>query len=160
MKKRAKFRLLGKYCVLVFASLLILLPVLWMVSTSFKDTPEVMNGKITWIPQHFTTDAYVRIFQEYPFADYYKSSLIITAVTVAFAILFAVLAGYGITRFRFPGHGAFLTFLLMTQMFPSIMLLIPFYKLMKVVGLNDTYTGMILVYVSHTIPFCTWMIRL
>lgn len=150
---------MGKYCTLVFASLLILLPVLWMISTSFKSTPEVMNGKVTWIPQDFTAEAYVRIFRDYPFADYYKSSILITSVTVAFAIVFAVLAGYGITRFRFRGHGAFLTFLLMTQMFPSIMLLIPFYKLMKTVGLNDTYTGMILVYVSHTIPFCTWMMK-
>ena len=61
MKKRAKYSLMGKYCTLVFASLLILLPVLWMISTSFKSTPEVMNGKVTWIPQDFTAEAYVRI---------------------------------------------------------------------------------------------------
>ena len=159
MKRRAKINLAGKYLVLSVASLLILPPVLCMVTTSFKNTPEIMNGKITWIPQEITFEAYLRLFQDYPFADYYKSTLIISAATVLIAMAFAILSGYGITRFRFPGRGAYLTFVLVTQMFPSIMLLIPFYKLMKTFHLNDTYTGMILVYVSHTIPFCTWLMK-
>ena len=159
MKRRAKINLTGKYVILTIASLLVLLPVLWMISTSLKNTPEIMNGKITWIPKNITFDAYLRLFKDYPFADYYKSTLIISATTVIIAMAFAILSGYGITRFRFPGKEAYLTFVLVTQMFPSIMLLIPFYKLMKTFHLNDTYTGMILVYVSHTIPFCTWLMK-
>jgi ABC-type glycerol-3-phosphate transport system permease component len=50
-----------------------------------------------------------------------------------------------------------MTFLLMTQMFPSIMLLIPFYKIMQTAGLVDTHTGLALTYISFTIPFCSWM---
>jgi multiple sugar transport system permease protein/raffinose/stachyose/melibiose transport system permease protein len=69
----------------------------------------------------------------------------------------ASFAGYGVTRFRFKGKQAFLTFTLTTQMFPSIMLLIPYYKVLSVYNLNNTLLGMILVYVSFTIPFCSWM---
>ncbi len=159
MKKRIKWNLLVKYCFLTLGSISVLFPVLWMLSTSLKETPEIMSGNISWIPKKLTFDAYLRIFSDYPFADYYKSTILITFVTVAFGISFAVLAGYGISRFKFPGKSSYLTFLLVTQMFPSIMLLIPFYKLLKTAGINDSYLGMILVYVSHTIPFCTWMMK-
>ena len=118
-----------------------------------------MSGKTSWIPEHLTLEAYFRIFRDYPFADYYKSSVLVTFATVLLGILFAILAGYGISRFRFPGRASYLTFLLVTQMFPSIMLLIPFYKLLKTAGISDSYIGMILVYISHTIPFCTWMMK-
>lgn len=160
MKKRVNWwNLPVKYFILITGSLLVLLPVLWMMSTSLKETPEIMSGQTSWIPKKLTLDAYFRIFSDYPFADYYKSTILITFVTVAFAISFAALAGYGISRFHFPGRASFLTFLLVTQMFPSIMLLIPFYKLLKTAGINDSYIGMILVYISHTIPFCTWMMK-
>jgi ABC-type glycerol-3-phosphate transport system permease component len=61
------------------------------------------------------------------------------------------------SRFEFRGKGSFLTFLLMTQMFPSIMLLIPFYKIMQSAHLVNTHAALILTYISFTIPFCSWM---
>ena len=67
------------------------------------------------------------------------------------------LAGYGLTRFEFKGKSGLLMFVLVTQMFPQVMLLVPFYSLIGKLNLLDTHIGLILVYISFTVPFCTWM---
>ena len=62
-----------------------------------------------------------------------------------------------ISRFAFAGRGALLMFILITQMFPSVMLYVPYYKLLATWGLSNSHTGLILVYIASVIPFCTWM---
>ena len=145
------------YAVLIFFSLLVLVPVAWMISTSFKTEPETIQIPPTWIPREPTIQAYIRIWKDYPFVTYFKNSLIIVLGATLLSTVVSCFAGYGVTRFNFRGKGSFMTFMLMTQMFPSIMLLIPYYKVLSIYGLMNTHLGMILVYVSFTIPFCSWM---
>ncbi|MBU5440693.1 carbohydrate ABC transporter permease [Paenibacillus sp. MSJ-34] len=145
------------YAILTIASAGVLIPTLWMVSTAFKSNEEVLSSPPVWIPEHPTFDSFIRIWKDYPFADYFVNSVIIVFASTLISLVFSALAGYGASRFRFPGKGAFLTFLLVTQMFPSIMLLIPFYKVLKTFGLIDSHPGLIIVYISFAIPFCTWM---
>lgn len=145
------------YAVLIFFSLLVLVPVAWMISTSFKTEPETIQIPPTWIPKEPTIQAYIRIWKDYPFITYFKNSLIIVLGATLLSTVVSCFAGYGVTRFKFRGKGSFMTFMLMTQMFPSIMLLIPYYKVLSIYGLMNTHLGMILVYVSFTIPFCSWM---
>lgn len=145
------------YAILTVASAGVLIPTLWMVSTAFKSNEEVMVSPPVWIPEQPTFDSFIRIWKDYPFADYFLNSVIIVFASTLISLVFSALAGYGASRFRFPGKGAFLTFLLVTQMFPSIMLLIPFYKVLKTFGLIDSHPGLIIVYISFAIPFCTWM---
>ena len=99
----------------------------------------------------------MRLWKEYPFLTYFKNSIIISVGAVVVSVMFSCLAGYGVTRFRFKGKESFLGFILMTQMFPSIMLLIPYYKVLDMYGLKDSLVGMMCVYISFTIPFCSWM---
>jgi ABC-type glycerol-3-phosphate transport system permease component len=155
-KKRPLFRLF-MYIILIAASAMVLIPVLWMISTAFKSNEEVMVTPPVWIPENPTFDAFARIWKDYPFGDYFLNSVIIVIAATLISIIFSALAGYGASRFRFRGRGSFLTFLLITQMFPSIMLLIPFYQVLKTLGLIDTHMGLIIVYISFTVPFCTWM---
>ena len=161
MIKPRNMRKLGNavicYAVLVFFSLLVLVPVAWMISTSFKTEPETIQIPPTWIPREPTIQAYIRIWKDYPFVTYFKNSLIIVLGATLLSTVVSCFAGYGVTRFNFRGKGSFMTFMLMTQMFPSIMLLIPYYKVLSIYGLMNTHLGMILVYVSFTIPFCSWM---
>ena len=161
MIKPRNMRKLGNavicYAVLIFFSLLVLVPVAWMISTSFKTEPETIQIPPTWIPREPTILAYIRIWKDYPFVTYFKNSLIIVLGATLLSTVVSCFAGYGVTRFNFRGKGSFMTFMLMTQMFPSIMLLIPYYKVLSIYGLMNTHLGMILVYVSFTIPFCSWM---
>ncbi|MEK3723666.1 carbohydrate ABC transporter permease [Paenibacillus sp. FSL H8-0034] len=145
------------YLIMVVASLIVLVPTLWMVSTALKPNDEVMVTPPQWIPDAPTLESFVRIWEDYPFATYFANSVYIVLAATIISLVFSAMAGYGASRFRFKGKSTFLTFLLVTQMFPSIMLLIPFYKVLKTLGLIDTHLGLILVYISFTIPFCTWM---
>lgn len=147
----------GIYILLTVMAAAVLLPILWMVSTSFKMEAETITIPPRWIPEHPTLESYGRLWTEYPFLTYFKNSILISAGAVLLSVLFSCLAGYGVTRFRFRGKKSFLSFLLVTQMFPSIMLLIPYYKVLDIYGLKDTLLGMIFVYISFTVPFCSWM---
>jgi ABC-type glycerol-3-phosphate transport system permease component len=79
------------------------------------------------------------------------------SLSTLISLAFSCLAGYGVSRFQFRGKGTFLTFLLVTQMFPSIMLLIPFYKIIQLLDLTNTHLALVLTYISFTIPLCSWM---
>ncbi|NPV54102.1 MAG: carbohydrate ABC transporter permease [Firmicutes bacterium] len=145
------------YVGLTLSSLIVIIPILWMFSTSIKTLEETFSIPPRWIPLSPTLDNYINIWKNYPLARYFFNSIFVVSVSTIISLAFSCLAGYGVSRFRFAGKGAFLTFLLATQMFPSIMLLIPYFKLMRTFGLINTYTGLILVYISFTIPFCSWM---
>lgn len=158
MIKKIKAIDIVSYSILAIGTLFVLLPITYMVSTSLKSIGEIMtSATTTLIPTEVTAEAYVNVVINYPFTTYLKNSLILTVSSTFMAITFATLAGYGFSRFNFKGKGAMMLFILTTQMFPSVMLFVPFYKLLTTYGLNNTYFGLILVYVSSVIPFCTWM---
>lgn len=157
LKKNRILSGVGTYVILILMAVMVLIPILWMVSTSIKIEAETITIPPKWIPEHPTLDSYKRLWTEYPFLTYFKNSIIISMGAVLLSVGFSCLAGYGVTRFRFRGKQSFLSFLLITQMFPSIMLLIPYYKVLDTYGLKDSLLGMILVYISFTVPFCSWM---
>lgn len=148
---------IATYIVLAVISLVILLPILWMLSTSLKRVEDTFAMPPTLLPSPVSLEAYVGIFVNYSFGYYFRNSLVVVFSSTLVSMIFSCLAGYGVSRFKFMGKGTFLTFLLITQMFPSIMLLVPFYRLMSLYGLTNTHLGLILPYISFTIPFCTWM---
>ena len=145
------------YTILIIGALLVVLPILWMLITALKDDLEIyqMNGRI--LPEKITLTSFIRIWRDYDFVLYFRNSLIVTIVAVIVSLIASTLTGYGATRFKFKGKNAFLSFILMTQMFPSIMLPVPFYKILSIYGLNNSLVGLCIVYVSFTIPFCSWM---
>ena len=150
-------RLTATYVILSVAALAILVPVLWMLSTALKTDQGIFSIPPRWIPEDFSLRAATRVWSLYPFFRYLTNSLLVVVSSTIVSVAFSCLAGYGLARFRFPGRGSFLTFLLMSQMFPSIMLLVPYYKIFQTTGLVNTHTALILTYVSFTVPFCTWM---
>jgi len=145
------------YLILLAMTVAVLIPVLWMLSTSLKNDTELFTIPPRWIPEDITFASYQRIWEDYPFLNYFMNSIMVVSLSTLIALVFSCLAGYGVSRFRFRGKGMFLTFLLVTQMFPSIMLLIPFYKIIQVMGLTNTHLALILTYISFTIPLCSWM---
>ena len=129
-----------------------------MVSTTFKTIDEILTApKATLFPVTPSAEGYVNMWNKYPFVDYIKNSCIVVLASTAVAVLFSTLAGYGFSRFNFRGRGALLMFILVTQMFPSVMLYVPYYKLLALMHLSNTHMGLILVYIGSVIPFCSWM---
>lgn len=145
------------YGAYIIGSVFVLVPVLWMVSTSIKTEADTFAIPPQWIPDAITFASYKRMWVDYPFLYYFKNSILVTLIAVAISISISCLTGYGVTRFKFKGKESFLGFVLLTQMFPSIMLLVPYYKVLNTYGLINTSVGLSLVYISFTVPFCSWM---
>ena len=159
MKKSKKMNQAGivSYLILIFFSLLVLYPLLWMVLTSLKTLEETFLVPPVWFPENPSLQAYSDIFVKYPLADYFRNSVIVTAATTAVSVVVSCLAGYAASRSRSKLKKPFMTFLLVLQMFPAVMLLVPYYKMLTAYKLVDTLPGLILPNIAFTMPFCTWM---
>src|SRR5690554_3954911 len=99
-----------EYAILIFCSLLVIIPLLWMVSTALKTEPETIQIPPNWIPKKPTIESFKRLWSEYPFLIYFKNSAIIVFGSMILSTIAASFAGYGVTRFNFKGKHAFLTF--------------------------------------------------
>ena len=149
--------LLG-YVVLITGCLLVLLPLSWMVITSLKSMTDItLSRGLKLFPSGPTLENFVNIWKEYPISTYIKNSAIAVGGSTIFGVVCAALCGYGLSRYEFKGKALLLSFLLVTQMFPAVMKIIPYYKILVSLHLNNTRTGLLIVYASFSIPFCTWM---
>lgn len=159
---RARKRKLGKIgrTLLIFVmTIVLILPFLWMISTSFKEADEVFQEVPKWLPRTFSFHNYVNIWNRGYFKTYFVNSLIVSFATMGISLVVAMFAGYGISRFRFHGRTLFSVILIVVQMFPSMLLLIPMYMIMSRMGLLNTHLSMIVAYTTFAMPFCTWMIK-
>lgn len=159
MKKIKKHHQVGvfSYGILVFCSLIVLYPLAWMVLTSLKTLEETFVIPPVWLPEHPSLKTYGDIFVKYPIAAYFRNSVIVVAVTTVVSVVVSCMAGYAASRSRSRIKKPFMTFLLVLQMFPAVMLLVPYYKMLTAYRLVDTLPGLILPNIAFTMPFCTWM---
>jgi arabinogalactan oligomer/maltooligosaccharide transport system permease protein len=143
---------------LILASLIALFPIAWLVFLSLgpdKDDylhPERIFDKMTF-------DNYVFVLQETKFFDWLMSTLIVSLGTTALGVLVAATTGYAVSRMRFPGYKKFMWVLLVTQMFPIAVLIVPMYEIMSELQLIDSYLGLILVYCSTAVPYSAWLLK-
>ena len=146
-----------RYVFLITLSLFILVPVLWMISTAFETEAESHSPNPIWIPSTISLESFKKFFCLYNFGTMTWNSLITCIGSVVICTVFSCLAGYGVTRFKFRGKKTFMGFLLVTQMFPSVMLVVPFYSVLTKYHLTNSLLGLIIVYAATNIAFSTWM---
>lgn len=160
------------YLMVVIILISVLIPFVWMVSGSFKTRLEIQASDIkiagkepSWIPRRPTLNNYKMVNKEVKILNYFRNSIIISLGTMFFCVLIAVLAGYSVSRFAFPGRTVYTVSILSTQMFPGILFLIPYFVMFvwirKNIGLpmRNTYWGMIFTYTSFALPFSIWILR-
>jgi N,N'-diacetylchitobiose transport system permease protein len=139
-------------------------PVFWMISTSFKTNDQINSLKPTWFPGHPTLQHFENAIHKPYFWTDVKNTVIVVLVSIAIAIAFAFLAAVALEKYRFTGRKAFLVLLIGVQMLPGIGLIIPLYVLLAnvpVLHLNlvNHLTGLIVVYISAVLPFSVWTLR-
>jgi len=134
-------------------------PLFWMALTSIKPDQEILSSPPTLWTNQGSLDAYARLFANTNFFDYLQNSLVVAGVATLLCIFVATLAGYSITRFRFWGRETFAATTLFTYMMAPIMIVIPFFILMRGLGLNNTHLGLILGYSAFALPFSLWLLR-
>lgn len=106
-------------------------PAAWLLLTSFKPEGELTRLPITYLPQSPTLQNYVEVFTSNPFALFLRNSFVVSTVATAVCVLFAALAGYALGRLRLPGRRLVLTGIVMTSMFPALVLLVPLYRVFR-----------------------------
>ena len=145
------------YIFLIGFSLLVFFPMAWMLVTSFKTIEESFSVPPRWLPETISFQAYADIWSKYPFFFYLRNSAIVVFFSTLISLSVSCLAGFAASRSTSRMKKPFLTFLLVLQMFPAIMLLIPYYKMLAALHFIDTLQGLILPNIAFTMPFCTWM---
>lgn len=143
------------FVLLVFA----VAPLLWMISTSFKTTQEASAIPPTFIPHSPTLEPYIEGWKTKNFTVHFYNTAVVSVITTALCVFLSSMAGYGFSRFKIKGASLILTLLFVMQMFPTSVVLIPYYMLMKFFGLINTYASLVFAYTSFSLPLCIWMMK-
>ncbi len=131
-----------------------LLPVIWIVSLSLKPSRELGNGR--FLPETFSLEHYRAVFTDPQFPAAILNSLGIASITTALSILIAVFAAYAIVRLDFRGKQWIFYGTLAVAMFPQVSVVGPLFELWRTLRLFDTWPGLILPYLSFTLPLAVW----
>jgi multiple sugar transport system permease protein len=143
---------IGGIVVLIYA----LVPVLWIISLSLKTPTSI--GDASFIPHHWTFSNYSQVFNTNFFPPALRNSIGIALITTILALIFASSAAYAITRLDFPGKTLILAGALAVTMFPAISIVGGLYNVWRNVGLFDTWPGLILPYLSFSLPLCIYIL--
>lgn len=151
---------IGRFLLLAFFLLMVVLPIYWMVITSFKTNPEIINAQeLTYFPKIFTMENYRALFEMFNYGQMLKNSVIVSVSTGICITLLSILGGYGLARYKFKGKGVMLLFFLVTQMIPGILVIIPLYIILTQIGLINTHMGLFIYYLIVNLPFCVITMR-
>jgi multiple sugar transport system permease protein len=148
---------------LTLLGLFTLTPLFVMVGSSLKPLVDV-QGAFRWLPSTLTVRAYVDMWSTVPLAHYFANSAVVAVASTAVSVVIAVFAAYAVSRYRFRGRQLFKVTVLSTQMFPGILFLLPLFLIFVNIGnstgvqLSDTRLGLIVTYLTFTLPFSIWML--
>ncbi len=148
-----------KYIVLAIILLFLLFPFYWTFLTSIKPYDELYGKVVTYWTANPTFEAYKKLFTStVDFMSAMKNSFIVAASTTIVTLTVATMAAYAFSRYIFPGRKILMSVFLCNNMFPTVLLLIPLYSIMRKLGLLFTPTSLVLAYTTFTIPFSVWLL--
>ncbi len=134
-------------------------PLFWMLATSLKPSGEIFATPPRMIPLHPTLENFGRLFSQTSFLTYFRNSATVAFMAVLLTLSVSALGAYGLTRFSFSGRDKVAGLILTTYMFAPVMIIIPFYILVKQLGIVNTHLALVLSYTTFCLPFCLWLLR-
>ena len=152
-------KIIGKNAAILFYLVFALFPLYWLLKIAV--TPDQLiysDGTRLW-PSEFTLSNFTAVLFQTDFMSYFTNSLIVSLGTAVLTTLFAAGAGYAFSRFNFGGKKIIITVMLITQMFPLLMIIAPIYKIVASFGLLNSLTSLIIVYTAFNIPFATFLMQ-
>lgn len=129
--------------VLLFFSVITIMPFIWMLLSAFKTNPEILSKAQNFIPQQFTFENFREVLSKFDFLRYFFNSLAYAIVITVITIYTSTLAGFVLCKYRFKGRNVLFTCILLTLMVPSVVTIIPRYSIMSFFGWIDTYQSLI-----------------
>nr|WP_229691279.1 carbohydrate ABC transporter permease [Sphaerisporangium melleum] len=155
---RGPARSAALHATLIAASLVAVFPVAWLVLTSLKPRDAWQSSTVELFNSP-SLDNYLQVLTQTAFLRWLFNSLLVAAMTTVLGVVLAATTGYAVSRFRFPGHRSIMWMLLITQMFPVAILIVPIYNLLAGLGLINQFPGLVVAYLTSTVPFCAWMMK-
>jgi multiple sugar transport system permease protein len=152
------------YLLILLASILFaiffIMPLVWSLANSFKPPAEALANPAALFSKTFSLDNYRRL--EHVGAGWYvyaANSVMIAIGTVVLTVVFSVPAGYGFSKFRFPGQSLLFILIMATMMIPFQSILTPLFLILKFLKLQNSLVGLVLIYVTFQLPFSVFMMR-
>ena len=130
-------------------------PAVWILLTSLKTETELIRSPITYLPDAPTLANYTTAFTAQPILRFMFNSFVVASLSTVVCVLVGALAAYALTRLRMPYRNLIMSILLAVAMFPLVSLMVPLFKLMRELGLLNTYPALILPYAVMSLPVCT-----
>jgi len=157
--RRSTVRLILSYAVLLVFAVVALFPVLQIFTVSLRPADRLLSTSLEIIPRSASFHNYVLLFTERPFFLWLINSTFVALVVTITGVALASTCGYAFSRYNFIGKKSGLLSLLVTQMFPATMLLLPMYIMLVNLHLINTYIGIAVMYSATALPFCIWQMK-
>lgn len=158
LRAERRWALWTAYVSLIIACVIFLMPPVYMLVTSLKTNADIANLQGNpWIVTNPTLEHYRTIFGNPLFLTFFWNSIKVTVVTVVLSMVISVLAAFALSRMRFWGSQWLATGVFLTYLVPDTLLFIPLYQIVGGLGLLNNTWGLVLVYPTLTVPFCTWI---
>jgi arabinogalactan oligomer/maltooligosaccharide transport system permease protein len=158
-REDSPFKRLLIHLTLMFCCVIAIYPVLRMISVSLRPGDRLLSTSLAIIPDDATLEAYRIVLVEKEFLIWAWNSIVVTAATAIVGVILAATSAYAFSRWKFPGRGSGLVFLLSTQMLPAPMLMVPIYILATKLGLTQSYRGLVIAYSVTSVPFSIWILK-
>ena len=149
----------GSYAVLILFSVIAVYPVTRIITISLRPGNRLLTTELDLIPAGATLDNFRVLLTETQFVRWMFNSTLVAFVVTVTGVALASTAGYALSRYKFKGRGSMLNGLLVTQMFPATMLLLPLYVMLIKLHLLNSYIGIVIIYTATALPFCVWQMK-
>jgi multiple sugar transport system permease protein len=162
MRSRAQTRRLYDaiaYAVLIAAFFFAVFPILWTLLTSLKSNADIVTTQIQYLPIRPSFENYATLWAQAGFTAMFFNSTVVTILTVLICLGVGVTGAYSLSRYSFRARGQLLLFYLLIRMFPAVLLLLPIFIALRVLGLYDTHIGLALAYSTLLTPVSIWMLK-
>ncbi|NVO58633.1 carbohydrate ABC transporter permease [Rhodobacteraceae bacterium B1Z28] len=159
VKKRHPTFVVGKYAALAFYLIFALFPLYWLLKIAITPDALIYSEGTRLFPSEVTLLNFTTVVFQTDFLAYFRNSLVVSLGAAFFTTLFAAGAGYAFSRFVFKGKRIIIALMLVTQMFPLLMIIAPIYKIVAELGLLNSLTSLIVVYTAFNIPFATFLMQ-
>lgn len=136
-----------------------LFPLYWLLKVSVTPNKLLYSEGIKMWPSRTSFEHFDFVLKHSEFPTFFKNSLIVSGSTAIIVTVLASLAGYAMSRFTFRGKYWIVTLMLLTQMFPLVMLVAPIFKMLSPLGLTNSLTGLVIVYTAFNVPFATFLMQ-
>ncbi|WP_119300579.1 carbohydrate ABC transporter permease [Dongia deserti] len=136
-----------------------LFPLYWLLKVSVTPNDLLYSEGVRLWPSHASVDHYLFVLKHSDFPRFFQNSVIVSGSTAFIVTILASCAGYALSRFAFRGKYWIVILMLLTQMFPLVMLIAPIFKMLSPLGLTNSLTGLVIVYVAFNVPFATFLMQ-